>query len=145
MLHPCFLAISCLRQGASQGNNHDSLSQKQLKSSYSCLQGHRTRLLSISFHYHPQAPMGRAVPTRFPLATLGKGMGVGRESPKSPKSKEPWNKQTNPSYQFFRIDKVILRASHSVLRSLVFLSIPQWHQQKTPGLLTSRWIVSCSQ
>lgn len=120
MLHPCFLAISCLQQGASQGNNHDSLSQKQLKSSYSCLKGHRTRL-SIRFHYHPQAPMGRAVPTRFPLATLGKGMGVGRESPKS---KEPWNKETNPSYQFFRIDKVILRASHSVLRSLVFLDTP---------------------
>ena len=119
MLYTCFPAISCfqLKDFMGQQTMMAFYKWKQLKGDYSFLQGHKTSL-----------PSSFTIILRLPQAGLCQ---PGSHQPPSDKAweqdespqgtqspREPWSEQTDLSYQFFKTDKVIPRASHSVLYSL---------------------------
>lgn len=83
----------------------------------------KSALCQVSLSYSGSLGQGYAsqAPTGHPCGRAWEQ----DESPQGTQSpREPWNEQTNPSYQFFKIHKVIPRAGHSVLHSLVFLDSP---------------------
>ena len=132
MLYTCFPDVSCFQPGDFTGQQimMAFYKWKQLKGSYSFLWGHRTSLLSVKFHYHTQAPMGRGMPTRLPLATLvtehGSRMKV-LKVPKVPGS--PGMSRPIPVTNFSKLTKWY---QEPVIQSFILWSflIAQWCQQK---------------
>lgn len=110
------------QQGTSQGNHHDGLLQTTvIKGKLLLPPGTQAALRKVSLSY--SGSCGQAYTSQAPIChpwDRAWQQDGGPQNNQSPR--EPWNQQTKPSYQFVRVDKVIPRASHLVLHSLVFLN-----------------------